>query len=550
MSKNVTFSPEARRRFLAGVAQLADAVTVTLGPKGRHVLLDRTYGPPIATKDGVTVAKEFDLEDPIEKLGADMVRDVAEKTSEIGGDGTTTSVILARAILTEGVRLAAAGHDLLSLKRGIDKAVAAVVARLREISMPAGARRELSLVATIAANGDQHVGDLVGDTIEKIGKEGVLTIEDGRTLETTVEIFEGYDIDKGYLSPYFATDKLGTRSVLENAFVLIHEAKLQSLAPFVPLLDAIAGLNRPLLVIADSLDDEVLGTLLTNNGRKTLRSAAVQAPGFGEDRRDILFDIGAVTGGRVVTNEVELRLGSVKVTDLGQAKKVVVERTSTTIIGGRGSKEDIERRARNIRSRMEKVHHEFEREKLEQRLAKLLAGIGVIHVGGATEIDMKERKYMVENAICAARAALSEGILPGGGVALLRAAAALDDLEVPDEEQPGVAIVRRALEDPLRWIARNAGAEASVVVERVRKGKGAFGFNAAGERFEDLVEAGIVDSTKVVRLALENAASVASMLLTAEAALAQGPTYEKDYLDPPKVDHKKMKLRAAVAKDL
>ncbi|GBD27826.1 60 kDa chaperonin 5 [bacterium HR30] len=532
-AKVIKFSEEARAKILSGVKILADAVTVTLGPKGRNVVIEKAFGAPTVTKDGVTVAKEIQLEDKFENMGAQMVKEVASKTSDVAGDGTTTATVLARAIFSEGVKMVAAGHDPMSIKRGIDKAVTAVVDELKHMAKTTRDRREIAQVGTISANNDPTIGDIIADAMEKVGKEGVITVEEAKGLETTLEVVEGMQFDRGYLSPYFVTDPEKMECQLEDAFVLIHEKKISSMKDLLPILEQIARAGRPFIVIAEDVEGEALATLVINRIRGTLQCVAVKAPGFGDRRKAMLEDIAILTGGRLIAEELGIKLESVTLNDLGRAKRIVVDKDNTTIVGGAGKKADIEARIKQLRAQIEETTSDYDREKLQERLAKLVGGVAVIRVGAATEVEMKEKKARVEDALHATRAAVEEGIVPGGGVALVRAAAALDKLEVPEEEMVGVNIVRRAMEEPLRWIANNAGWEGSIVLDRVKSNKGAFGFNALTEQFEDLMKAGIVDPTKVVRTALQNAASVAGLLLTTEAMVAEKPEEKKAPASPP-----------------
>ncbi|GIW41005.1 MAG: 60 kDa chaperonin [Candidatus Binatia bacterium] len=532
-AKMIKLGEEARMRILRGVGILADAVTVTLGPKGRNVVIEKSWGAPTVTKDGVTVAKELELEDKFENMGAQMVKEVASKTSDVAGDGTTTATVLARAIFVEGCKMVAAGHDPMSLKRGIDKAVAKAVEALKEISKPTKGRQEIAQVGAISANGDQTIGDIIAEAMDKVGKEGVITVEEAKSLDTTLEVVEGMQFDRGYLSPYFVTDPDRMEAVLEDPFILIHEKKISSMKDLLPLLEQVARSGKPLLVIAEDVEGEALATLVVNKIRGTLKACAVKAPGFGERRKAMLEDIAILTGGRMIAEELGVRLENVTLDDLGRCKRVVVDKDNTTIVDGAGKKSEIEARIKQIRTQIEETTSDYDREKLQERLAKLVGGVAVIKVGAATEVEMKEKKARVEDAMHATRAAVEEGIVPGGGVALVRAAAALADLQLPDEEQLGVRIVRRAMEEPARQIAANAGHDGSVVLEKIKEGKGGFGFNAATEQFEDLVKAGIIDPTKVVRIALQNAASVAGLLLTTEAMVAEKPEEKKPAATPP-----------------
>jgi chaperonin GroEL len=522
-AKMVRFSQEAREKILRGVNVLADAVTVTLGPKGRNVVLEKSFGAPTVTKDGVTVAKEIELEDKFENMGAQMVKEVASKTSDVAGDGTTTATVLARSIFTEGIKMVAAGHDPMSLKRGIDRAVEAVTGELKNLSKPTKDRREIAQVGTISANNDSTIGDIIAEAMEKVGKEGVITVEEAKGLETTLEVVEGMQFDRGYLSPYFVTDPERMEAKLEDAYILIHEKKISSMKDLLPILEAIAKTGKPFLLVAEDVEGEALATLVVNKIRGTLSCSAVKAPGFGDRRKAMLEDIAILSGGKVIAEELGIKLENVTLQDLGRAKRVVVDKDNTTIIDGAGKKADIEGRIKQIRAQIDETTSDYDREKLQERLAKLVGGVAVIRVGAATEIEMKEKKARVEDALHATRAAVEEGVVPGGGVALIRSLAALESLRNGEEEKVGVNIVRKALEDPCRWIAANAGWEGSVVVDKVKNNKGPFGFNASTEEFEDLMKAGIIDPTKVVRTALQNAASVASLLLTTECMVAEKP---------------------------
>src|SRR5437870_2540405 len=521
--KLVLFSADARAKVLRGVNILADAVTVTLGPRGRNVVLEKSWGAPTVTKDGVTVAKEIELADKFENMGAQMVKEVASKTSDVAGDGTTTATVLARALFTEGAKLVAAGHDPMSLKRGVDRAVAAVVEELKKLSKSTKSKAEIAQVGIVSANGDRTIGDLIAEAMEKVGKEGVITVEEAKSLDTQLEVVEGMQFDRGYLSPYFVTDPDRMEAVLEDAYALIHEKKISVMKDLLPLLEQVARSGKPLLVIAEEVEGEALATLVVNKIRGTLACCAVKAPGFGDRRKAMLEDIAILTGGRMIAEELGLKLESVTLKELGRCKRVVIDKDNTTLIDGAGKRADIEGRIKQIRAQIEETTSDYDREKLQERLAKLVGGVAVIRVGAATEVEMKEKKARVEDAMHATRAAVEEGIVAGGGVALLRARGALDALKLDDEEQAGIGIIRKALEDPCRWIASNAGWEGSVVVDKIKNNKGSFGFNAASEVFEDLMKAGIIDPTKVVRSALQNAASVAGLLLTTEAMIAEKP---------------------------
>jgi chaperonin GroEL len=522
-AKTVRFAQEAREKILRGVNVLADAVIVTLGPKGRNVVLEKSFGAPTVTKDGVTVAKEIELEDKFENMGAQMVKEVASKTSDVAGDGTTTATVLARSIYTEGMKMVAAGHDPMSLKRGIDRAVESVVSELKGLSKPTKDRREIAQVGTISANNDSTIGDIIAEAMEKVGKEGVITVEEAKGLETTLEVVEGMQFDRGYLSPYFVTDPERMEAKLEDAYVLIHEKKISSMKDLLPVLESIAKTGKPFLLIAEEVEGEALATLVVNKIRGTLSCVSVKAPGFGDRRKAMLEDIAILTGGKVIAEELGIKLESVTLQDLGRAKRIVVDKDNTTVIDGAGKKSEIEGRIKQIRAQIEETTSDYDREKLQERLAKLVGGVAVIRVGAATEIEMKEKKARVEDALHATRAAVEEGVVPGGGVALIRALSALDGLRAGEDEKAGIGIIRKALEDPARWIATNAGWEGSVVVDKIRNNKGPFGFNAATEEFEDLMKAGIIDPTKVVRSALQNAASVAGLLLTTECMVAEKP---------------------------
>jgi chaperonin GroEL len=522
-AKLVKFSQDAREKILRGVNILADAVTVTLGPRGRNVVLEKSFGAPNVTKDGVTVAKEIELEDKFENMGAQMVKEVASKTSDVAGDGTTTATVLARAIFTEGLKMVVAGHDPMTLKRGVDKAVEAVVNELKSVSKPTKEQKEIAQVGTISANNDSTIGEIIAEAMSKVGKEGVITVEEAKGLETQLEVVEGMQFDRGYLSPYFVTDPDRMECVYEDVYLLIHEKKISAMKDLLPLLEQVARSGKPLLIIAEDLEGEALATLVVNKIRGTLQCVGVKAPGFGDRRKAMLEDIAILTGGRVIAEELGMKLENVGLQDLGRCKRIVVDKDNTTLVDGAGKKSDIEGRIKQIRAQIEETTSDYDREKLQERLAKLVGGVAVVRVGAATEVEMKEKKARVEDALHATRAAVEEGIVPGGGVALIRAGAALEKLSVPDEERFGVNIVKRAIDEPLRWIANNAGAEGSIVLDKVKNGKGPFGFDAAKEEYGDLLKAGIIDPTKVVRTALLNAASVAGLLLTTEAMVAEKP---------------------------
>jgi chaperonin GroEL len=530
-AKEIKYYGEAREKIMRGVNVLADAVKVTLGPKGRNVILEKSWGSPTITKDGVTVAKEIELEDKFENMGAQMVKEVASKTSDVAGDGTTTATILAQAILYEGSKLVAAGHNPMALKRGIDKAVAAVVEELKKQSKPTKEQKEIAQVGTISANNDATIGNIIAEAMNKVGKEGVITVEEAKSMETTLEVVEGMQFDRGYISPYFVTDPERMEVLLEEPYLLIHEKKISNMKDLLPILEQIARMNRPLLIVAEDVEGEALATLVVNKLRGTLKVCGVKAPGFGDRRKAMLEDIAILTGGHVISEDLGIKLENVTLNDLGSAKTIRVDKDNTTIVDGGGTRDGIEGRVKQIRTQIEETTSDYDREKLQERLAKLVGGVAVIKVGAATETEMKERKARVEDALNATRAAVEEGIVPGGGVALLRCVSAFEKVKAEGEEASGANIVKRALEEPIRQIANNAGHEGSVVVERVKGEKGAFGFNAETETYEDLSKAGVIDPTKVVRFALQNAASVASLLLTTEAMVAEKP--KKTEATPP-----------------
>ncbi len=532
-AKEIKYDVKARESILKGVNALANAVKVTLGPKGRNVIIEKSFGSPVITKDGVTVAKEIELEDKFENMGAQMVKEVASKTSDVAGDGTTTATILAQAIYTEGSKLVAAGINPMALKRGIDKAVDAIVEELRKISKPTKDQKEIAQVGTISANNDPTIGNIIAEAMDKVGKEGVITVEEAKGMETSLDVVEGMQFDRGYLSPYFVTDPEKMEAVLEDPYILIHEKKISNMKDLLPLLEQIAKMGKPLLIIAEDVEGEALATLVVNKLRGTLQCCAVKAPGFGDRRKAMLEDIAILTGGQMIAEDLGIKLENVSLNDLGRAKRVVVDKDTTTIVDGAGSKEKIEGRVRQIRTQIDETTSDYDREKLQERLAKLIGGVAVINVGAATETEMKEKKARVEDALNATRAAVEEGIVPGGGTAYLRCVGALDDVKVEDEdEQHGVNLIRRAVEEPLRQIANNAGFEGSIIVERVKNESGNIGFNAAKGEFEDLIEAGIIDPTKVSRCALQNAASVAGLLLTTEAMVAEVPKKEEKAAGP------------------
>jgi chaperonin GroEL len=522
-AKELHFNVEARAALKRGVDQLAEAVKVTLGPKGRNVVIDKKFGAPTVTKDGVTVAKEIELSDPLENMGAQMVKEVATKTSDNAGDGTTTATVLAQAIFREGLKNVTAGANPMAIQRGIQKAVAAVVEELKKISVPTSGKKEIAQVGAISANNDKEIGDLISEAMDKVGKDGVITVEEAKGLETTLETVDGMQFDRGYISPYFVTDPEKMESVIEDGYILIHDKKISSMKDLLPVLEKIAQQGRPLLIIAEDVEGEALATLVVNKLRGTLKVSAVKAPGFGDRRKAMLEDIAKLTGGQVISEELGLKLENTVVNDLGRAKRIVVDKDNTTIIDGAGDEKAIEGRIAEIRTAIEKATSDYDKEKLQERLAKLAGGVAVINVGAATEAEMKEKKARVEDALHATRAAVEEGIVPGGGVALLRAQRALKTLKLQDtEEQVGVEIVRRALEEPIRMIVQNAGAEGSLVIEKVRASKDdAFGYNALTDEYENLVQAGVIDPTKVTRTALQNAASIAGLLLTTEALVVE-----------------------------
>jgi chaperonin GroEL len=528
-AKEIKFDRAAQDAILKGVNTLANAVKATLGPRGRNVLIEKTFGAPVVTKDGVTVAKEIELEDRFENMGAQMVKEVASKTSDVAGDGTTTATILAQAIFREGIKLVAAGHDPMKLKRGIDKAVEVVVDSIRKQSKQIKSRTEIAQVATVSANGDATIGNIIADAMEKVGKDGVITVEEGKSLETELDVVEGMQFDRGYLSPYFITDPEKMQIELEEPLILMFDKKISNMKDLVPLLEEVARSAKPLLVMAEDIEGEALATLVVNKLRGTLKAAAVKAPGFGDRRKAMLEDIAVLTGGKVIAEEAGMKLENAKIQDLGRAKKVVIDKDNTTIIGGAGKKTEIEGRIRQIKAQVDEASGEYDREKLQERLAKLAGGVAVIRVGAATEAEMKEKKARVEDALNATRAAVEEGIVPGGGVALIRAIKAVDGFEgADDEEKAGVSIVRRVLEEPLRGIAANAGWDGSIVVGKVREEKGSNGFDAAKLEYCDMIEAGIVDPAKVTRSAMQNASSVAGLLLTTEALIAEKPQAKEE----------------------
>jgi len=526
-AKEVRFDAKARSAILRGVNTLADAVKVTLGPRGRNVVIEKSWGSPTITKDGVTVAKEIELEDKFENMGAQMVKEVASKTSDVAGDGTTTATVLAQAIYREGLKMVTAGHDPMELKRGIDLAVAAVVEFVQDLSTETKGEEEVAQVGTISANGDEEVGKLIAEAMSKVGQEGVITVEENKANNTELDVVEGMQFDRGYLSPYFVTDQERMEVSFEDAYILLHEKKISSMKDLLPVLEQVAKQRKPLVIIAEDVDGEALATLVVNRLRGTLEVAAVKAPGFGDRRKEMLKDLAVLTGGKALTEDLGEKLESLQISDLGKAGRITIDKDTTTIIDGGGKKDDIQARVKQIRAQIEDTSSDYDREKLQERLAKLVGGVAVIKVGAPTEVEMKEKKARVEDALHATRAAVEEGIVPGGGVALLRASAALDNLKGGSKEQQvGIAIVRRAIEEPLRQIVANAGGEPSVVVNKVRDATGGFGFNARTQEYGDLVAQGVIDPTKVVRTAIQNAASIAGMMLTTEAMIAEVPKKE------------------------
>ncbi len=521
-AKELLFSIDARAKLKKGIDQLAEAVKVTLGPKGRNVVIDKKFGSPTVTKDGVTVAKEIELSDPIENMGAQMVKEVATKTSDLAGDGTTTATVLAQAIFREGLKNVTAGANPMELKRGIEKAVEAVVDELKRISVPSAGKKEIAQVGSISANNDKEIGNLIADAMEKVGKDGVITVEEAKGLETTLETVDGMQFDRGYLSPYFITDPEKMEAVLEDPYILIHDKKISAMKELLPILEKVAQGGKPLLIIAEDAEGEALATLVVNKLRGTLKVVAVKAPGFGDRRKEMLRDIAVLTGGQVISEEVGFKLENATLNDLGHAKRIVIDKDDTTIVDGKGKSDDIQGRINEIKAAVEKTTSDYDREKLQERLAKLSGGVAIINVGAATETEMKEKKARVEDALHATRAAVEEGIVTGGGVALLRCQPVLDKIKGTEDEKTGVEIVRRSLEEPIRLIAQNAGAEGSIVVERVRESKErTFGYNAQTDHYEDLVKTGVIDPTKVTRTALQNAASIAGLLLTTECVVVE-----------------------------
>ncbi len=525
-AKIIKYDEDARKAILQGVNTLADAVKVTLGPKGRNVILEKSYGAPTVTKDGVTVAKEIELEDKFENMGAQMVREVASKTSDVAGDGTTTATILAQAIYREGVKAVAAGSNPMEIKRGIDNAVEKVVVELQKISKPTKDQKEIAQVGTISANNDETIGNIIAEAMGKVGKEGVITVEEAKGLQTELEVVEGMQFDRGYLSPYFVTNAEKMEANVEDPYILIHDKKISSMKDLLPILEQIAKMGKPLLIVAEDIEGEALATLVVNKIRGTLNVAAVKAPGFGDRRKAMLEDLAILTGGKVISEEMGAKLEKTELTDLGTAKRVVIDKDNTTIIDGAGDKASLEGRVKQIRAQIDETSSDYDKEKLQERLAKLVGGVAIIRVGAATETEMKEKKARVEDALNATRAAVEEGIIPGGGVAFIRALKALDKVKLDGDQQVGVNIVKKALEEPVKMIAFNAGFEGSIVVEKVKNEKGDFGFNALTDTYENMVEAGVIDPTKVSRFALQNAASVAALMLTTQCMVAEKPKEE------------------------
>jgi len=533
MAKELRYGQEARNSILRGVNILADAVKVTLGPKGRNVILEKSFGSPTVTKDGVTVAKEIELEDKFENMGAQMVKEVASKTSDTAGDGTTTATVLAQAIYREGSKVVAAGANPMDVKRGIDMAVEEVIKELKKLSKPTKDQKEISQVGKISANNDETIGNIIAEAMNKVGKEGVITVEEAKGMETTLDVVEGMQFDRGYLSPYFVTDPEKMEAVLEDVYILLNEKKISNMKDMLPILEQIAKMGKPLLILAEDVEGEALATLVVNKLRGTLKCCSVKAPGFGDRRKAMLEDIGILTGGRVISEDLGIKLENIKLNDLGRAKRITVDKDNTTIVDGAGDKDDIEARVKQIRAQIEETTSDYDREKLQERLAKIIGGVAVINVGAATETEMKEKKARVEDALNATRAAVEEGIVPGGGVAYLRCLPALDKMKLEGDMKMGVDLVKRSLEEPIRQIANNAGQEGSVVTEKVRNEKGSFGFDAARDEYTDMIKAGIIDPTKVVRLALQNAASVASLMITTEAIVAEKPEKKAPYPQMP-----------------
>ncbi|MBW1677201.1 MAG: chaperonin GroEL [Deltaproteobacteria bacterium] len=527
-AKEVKYAMKARESILKGINTLSDAVRVTLGPRGRNVILEKSWGAPTVTKDGVTVAKEIELDDKFENMGAQMVKEVASKTSDVAGDGTTTATILAQSIYNEGQKLVAAGNDPMSIKRGIDKAVDVVVSELAKMSKATKDQREIAQVGCISANNDETIGNIIAEAMNKVGKEGVITVEEAKSMETTLEVVEGMQFDRGYLSPYFVTDPEKMEASLQDPYILIHEKKISVMKDLLPILEQVAKMGKPFIILAEDVEGEALATLVVNKLRGTLQCAAVKAPGFGDRRKAMLEDIAILTGGQVISEDLGIKLENITVSDLGRAKRMTIDKDNTTIVDGAGTRSALEGRVRQIRAQIDETTSDYDREKLQERLAKLIGGVAVINVGAATEPEMKEKKARVEDALNATRAAVEEGIVAGGGVALVRAIPALDKIKIKAAQKIGARIVQRALEEPLRQIVENAGQEGSVVVDKVKNEKGAFGFNADTEKYEDLIDAGVIDPTKVVRYAIQNAASVAGLMLTTEAMVAEKPEEKKE----------------------
>src|SRR6188474_1601956 len=527
-AKQLQFDESARHTLLRGIEKLAKAVKATLGPSGRNVILDKKFGSPTITKDGVTVAKEIELEDPYENMGAQLVREVASKTSDVAGDGTTTATILAESIYREGLRNVTAGANPTSLQRGIMKGVDAIVEELKKLSKKVSDRTEIAQVATVSANWDKTIGEIIADAMDKVGKDGTITVEEAKSIETTLDVVEGMQFDKGYISPYFVTNAEAMEAILESPYILLHEKKISSLKDILPVLEKVAKTGKPLLIVAEDVEGEALATLVVNKLRGTLNIAAVKAPGFGDRRKAMLEDIAILTGGKVISEDLGIKLENVKLEDLGRAMKITIDKDNTTIVEGAGKQNDIEGRVKTLRAQIEDTSSDYDREKLQERLAKLIGGVAVIKVGAATETEMKEKKARVEDAMHATKAAVEEGIVPGGGVALIRASKALEGLNLGGDQQIGVNIVKRAIEEPMRWIATNAGHEGSIVVQKVREMKDTEGFNALTDTYEDLVKAGVIDPTKVVRSALQNSSSIASLLLTTEALICEIPEEKKE----------------------
>ncbi|HNZ58814.1 MAG TPA: chaperonin GroEL [Syntrophorhabdaceae bacterium] len=524
MAKEIKYDQAVRESLLKGVNTLSDAVRITLGPKGRNVIIEKSFGSPTMTKDGVTVAKEIELEDKFENMGAQMVREVASKTSDVAGDGTTTATVLAQAIYREGIKLVAAGHSPMELKKGIDKAVEVVVSELKKLSKPTQDQKEIAQVGTISANNDETIGNIIADAMSKVGKEGVITVEEAKSMETTLDIVEGMQFDKGYISPYFVTNPEKMETALDEPFILIYEKKISSMKDLLPILEQVAKMGKALLIIAEDVEGEALATLVVNKLRGTLKIAAVKAPGFGDRRKAMLEDIAILTGGQMISEELGIKLESTSIKDLGSAKRIVIDKDNTTIVDGAGDRKEIEGRVKQIRTQIEETTSDYDREKLQERLAKLVGGVAVINVGAATETEMKEKKARVEDSLNATKAAVEEGIIPGGGVAFLRCLEKLEEITLEGERQFGVNIVKKILEEPLRWIANNAGFDGSIVIDKVKNNKGNFGFDAAKEIYiEDMMAAGIIDPTKVARTALQNASSVAGLLLTTDCMIAEKP---------------------------